>query len=416
MKKLFIIGLAAIFCLAFVAPAMAKVTLGGMIATDAYYWTKSAEANTAGGRVQNAAQAADDTAEFTTNIPQANNRLIFRYKNDEGNLTGYVQLRGGDVGHSDGGNGIDFKYAWFDYKMNDMVHFRFGRQPQAFAVYTPGAAGMGWNDGFTLLANFGNLQVTDGDSLKAYVKFNDMVRMEFQLEGPRGDMDGYTDAAADRTNAAYAITQQNQIPRVDIALPISVAGFNIEPAFTWQDVNYENKAEDSSYTIWGFSLGARAGFGPVTIMGEFIYGQNLGDEQYSGFGSAGGDIQVNEPRAVGVVRSMDTNGDGIANFVDTDCISGWIQVGFNFGPATLQAAVGMENVSNDGIAGPNDDIDVTRTGYAFSLPIKVAKGFTVMPAVIYLDRGGDEKDGANNPLTVDYGDQLLVGVQFMLAF
>jgi len=421
MKKLFIIGVAMIMCLALAPAAMAKVTFGGMIATDMYYWEDSAEANTANGRVQGAAQAADDFSEFNINIPQANNRFIMRYKNDEGNLTGYMELRGGDIGGSDNigatsaNDAIDFKYMWFDYKLNDMVHFRFGRQPQAFAVYTPGAAGMGWNDGFTLLANFGNVQVTDGESIKAYIKFNDMVRMEFQLESPYGNNGSYTDTAADRSNAAYAITQQNDLPRVDIALPISIANFNIEPAFTWVETSYENKAQDDNYTIWGFSLGAKAAFGPVTISAEGVYGENLGDHNYSGFGNAGGAIR-NTPRAIGQVRTIDTNGDGINNFEDTECIAGWIQFAFNFGPATFQMAVGAENVQNDGAAGANDDIDVTRMGYAFSLPIKVVKNFTVMPAVIYLDRGDSEQDGVNNPLSVDYGDTLMVGVQFMLTF
>jgi hypothetical protein len=437
MKKLLFIGV-AVMCLAMAAPAMAKVTVGGMIATDMYYWDKSAEANTPNGRVQNAAQTRDDFSEFTINMPQSNNRLLVRYANDEGNLTGYLQLRAGDLGHSSGGVAIDFKYAYIDYKLNDMVHFRIGRQDQAFATYTPGAAGFAWDDGFSLLANFGNFQVTDGDSVKAYIKFNDNVRMEVQFEGPRApSYNGYTDSTTtatvsnvagvvtavaattdvNRTNPAIPITQQNHIPRVDIALPISIANFSIEPAVTWQKVSYENKIQDDSYDVWGISLGVKAGFGPVTISAEGVYGQNLGDGNYSGGGNAGGDFAATA-RAKARVRSIDTNGDGFANFEDTDIWAGWIQFAFNFGPATLQMAFGMENVQNDGAPAVNDDIDVTRYGYALSVPIKVTKEFTIMPAIIYLDRGDSEKDGVNNVnnLTVDYGDQLAVGVQFLLTF
>jgi len=414
MKKLLVIGV-ALLCVALAAPAMAKVTVGGMIGVDMYYLGQSSERVTANGHVQNAAVTSDDFKEFNIVNNQTENRLIVRYANDEGNLTGYMELRGGGL---DGGNTIDFKYSWFDYKLNDMVHFRFGRQPQAFSVYAATAAGMGFHDGFTLLANYGNYQVTDADSVKAYIKFNDMIRLEFQLEDPRGtnlatQIAGL--AATDRSNAAIGITEQNTLPVIDVALPIDIANFHIEPSVIWQRWSLENKLGDDSVDAWGACLAAKAGFGPVTIMGEVTYGQNLGNGN-NNFGGNAGPSFAGQARSIGRVRFLDQNGDGITEAYDADIWGAWLQFNFNFGPATLQLAVGREDVSSDGTSAVNDDVDVTRWGYAASLPIKVAKNFTVMPAVIYHDRGSDEKDGVNNPLTVDFGDEILVGVQFKLTF
>ena len=415
MKKLFIIGLAAIFCLAIAPVAMAKITMGGMITTDLYYMDQSSERVTANGRIQNAVSIADDFQELTIAVPQSNNRVIMRYKNDDNTLTGYIEMRGGGT---NGGNAIDYKYAWFDYKLNDTVHFRFGRQPQAFATYTAFAANMGFNDGFSLLANYGNFQVTDGDSVKAYVKFNDMVRLEVQFEDPRGNEGTITDGGAgdvNRSNPNVPITEQNTLPKIDVALPIAIGNITLEPAATYFSNEYDGKLGDDNIDMWGFSLGAKAGFGPVTFWGEITYGENIGAHNWSGGGNAGPAFAA-QARSIAVARIMDTNADGINEVVDTEIVAGWIQMGINFGPATLLAAVGMEDIENDGAAVANDEIDVTRYGYAVSLPIKVAKNFTVQPAVIYHDRGDSEQDGTNNPLSVDYGDEILVGVQFSLKF
>jgi hypothetical protein len=416
MKKLLIIALAASFCLAFAMPAMAKVTVGGMITLDMYYQDLSSERQTFNGQVQGAAAVADDFSEMAINLPQANNRLIVRYKSDDGDMTGYIQMRGGGA---NGGNAVDYKYAWLDWRLNDFFHFRAGRQPQAFAVMTPGAANMGFSDGWTLLANFGNIQVTDGDSIKFYFKFSDLIRMELQVEDPRNNSGGgLVDGGAgdpNRSNPAIPITEENVIPKFDFALPITFGSFTIEPSATWMQLNFDGKQGDDNVDIWGVCLGARAGFGPVTISGEIIYGENLGSHQYAGAGDAGPWFAT-QTRAIARYRALDGNGDGINEVYDAEMLAGWIQLAIKFGPATLQMAFGMEDIENDGTAAVNDEVDVTRYGYAVSLPIAVTKGFKITPAIIYHDRGNSELDGVNNPLTVDYGDEYLVGVQFGLSF
>jgi len=416
MKKLFIVACAVVFCLAFAMPAMAKVTVGGMVALDMYYLGQSSEHQTPNGQVQNAAQTRDDFGELNLNVPQANNRLIVRYKSDDEVMTGYIELRGGG---RDGGNTIDFKYSWLDWKPSEMFHLRAGRQPQTFSVLAPFADGMGFSDGFTLLANYGNYQITDTDSLKFYLKFSDMIRMEFAVEDPRGNTGGgLADGGAgdaNRSNAAIPITEQNTLPQFQWSLPMTFGSFMIEPSATWFELQFDGRQGDDTVDIWGICVAARAGFGPVTIMGELLYGQNLGDQNNS-FGGNAGPWFNTQARAVANYRVADANGDGINEVYDTDVWAAWLQLGIKFGVASLNMAVGFEDIENDMTAAANDEVDVTRWGYAISMPISVSKGFTITPQITYHDRDDSALDGVNNPLTVDYGDELLVGVQFLLAF
>lgn len=241
MKK-FLIIVGVVTCLAFAAPTMAKTTVSGMLTTDIYYLDQSSERSTPNGQVQNAVVTRDDFNELNIYVPQAHNRLIVRYKSDDEVMTGYMQIRGGG---SNGGNALDWKYAWLDWRPNNMFHLRVGRQPQAFAVMTAGAANMGFHDNFTLLTNYGNIQITDADSIKAYVKFSDMIRMELQFEDPRGN--ALTAAsvnaahritalpATNRSNPNIPLTEQNTLPKIDFALPITIANFTIEPSATWPD-------------------------------------------------------------------------------------------------------------------------------------------------------------------------------------
>jgi hypothetical protein len=279
----------------------------------------------------------------------------------------------------------------------------------------PSAAAMG-HPLTTLLVGYGNLHASNGDMLKAYVKFNDMIRMEFAIQDPDTD-DAEAPANFPNADATGATNrEENDIPRLDIAFPITIGNFTIEPSATYLTQDYDQVAPgyEDSIDIWGVAVGAKAGFGPVTISAEITYGHNLGNGNYTGAGHAGSAAAI-PARA----RAVDANGDGIANEIeDSDVWMGWIQFDFNFGPATLKLAWGIEDVQNDGGIIVGDEVDTTRMGYALALPINVAKGFTITPTVIYFDRDDSAHDGtvrAGNP-DVDYGDQLLVGVQFNLKF
>jgi hypothetical protein len=404
------IGAALICCLALAPAAMAKIEFSGMVTNDVYYHEQSGEMEE-GGRLQGAAATRDGFSTININMPQATNRFYVRYHNDEGNLWGEIQMREGGLNDANvaGGKNADIWETMFlDYKLNDMVHFRLGRQPQSFSTMAPGADGIGHASRFTLLVGYGNVHGgSSRDAVKAYIKFNDMVRMEIMAIDP----DTATDEAA-LTGMAVApgeaIREENTIPRFDLSIPITIGNFYFEPAATWLKQNYDGIAAgyEDNLDIWGLSLGAKAGFGPVTILAEINYGQNLGVGNYTG-----------APLAVPYAYASGNHGAAVDSIEDTDVWAGWIQVNFDFGPATLQMAFGVEDTSNDGspiVA--NDSLDRTRYGYAVSLPITVTKGFTVMPGVCYHDADSSGHANAATNLSTDYGDEILVGVQFQLKF
>jgi hypothetical protein len=347
-------------------------------------------------------------------FPQAHNRLNATYKSDDGNLMGVIEIRAGNYGSK--GDNFTWYYGWMDYKLNDMVHFRIGRQPETFAIMVPSAAAMG-HQPYTLLVAYGNLHASNGDMLKAYVKFNDNIRMEFAIQDPDNDGAEVPPAGFPAENATGAdVREENVLPRFDLAIPMNWGKFVIEPSFTYLKQSYDQVGAgfDDDIDIWGASVGARMGFGPVTISMELTYGQNLGQGNYTGAGHAGS-VAVLPARA----RAYDSDNDGVNNAIeDSDVFMGWIQFDFNFGPATLKLAFGMEDISNDGGPGVADDLDTTRYGYALAVPISVAKGFTVTPTFIYHDRDDNAQDGvvrAGNP-TRDFGSEWMLGVQFNLKF
>lgn len=411
MKKLLVIGV-AIICVAFAAPALAKVRMGGMITTDVMY--TSTDGGFDNPTAKNVVNGANGTDRTIIGFPQAHNRLNAHYENDDGTLLGVIELRDGAYGSK--GDNLTWYYGWLDWRpySNDSFHLRVGRQPETFSIMVPSAAGMGHTE-WTLLVNYGNLHASNGDMVKAYVRFNDNIRLEFAVQDPDNDNDSAALGGFPAENGNGArVQEENVIPRFDVSLPMKFGNFSIEPSATYLKTSYDQIAAgyEDSFDIWGFSVGAKMGFGPVTISAEGTYGQNLGAGNYTGAGGTRG-----FPIAISArPTAVDMNRDGIFNDIsDADIWMGWIQADFNFGPATLKMAVGAENVQNDQGPGAADDIDTTRYGYAVALPIKVAKGFTVMPNFVYHDRDSDARDGSG--LTeVDYGSEWMMGVQFNLVF
>ena len=169
--------------------------------------------------------------------------------------------------------------------------------------------------------------------------------------------------------------------------------------------------DDDSFTMIGYGVWGKAGFGPVTLQAEVNYSENVGHPATSA-------TTYNVGSIWGGPRSYDVDGDGdMDKIADTETLSFWVTAGFNFGPATLLLGFGVDDTENPG--DPSDPYctrEVTRKGYGVALPISVAKGFTVKPEITHYDFDSGALDGSNNPLTVDYGSDTIVGVQFMLVF
>jgi len=445
MKKL-LFGMVAVFCcLAFVAPAIAKVTMGGMITMDAY-WTKDSKEQAAAKAVTSATAPAVFDGAATNyksesytyiNMDRALTRFNMRYDSDDKLIIAFIETRYGLENSRNAANILDFYYAWIDYRPGgENLHFRFGAQPETFAVMAPGAAGgIGYDTNSTLLVNFGNLHSSSVTGAKLYARFAPMIRMELFVadNGSTAASDVYW-VSANRefagTASDPAIAERGTIPRFDLSFPIEIGKFVIEPSGTWIRKSYEyvSAVNDDNFDIWGTALCAKAGFGPFTISGEITYGQNLGNANYTGAGNKppvstlGGGVN-GAPAAFGRRFAATARVDNNGNFTDTEYLGWWVQAEFDFGPFAIQAAYGQEKNKNDdlgtataaqaGVASAGEILDTTRKGYALRFPIKVTKEFTIAPNVMYFDF---DDSAMSYGRSYDLGTEWVAGVSFSLVF
>jgi hypothetical protein len=411
MKKFLIVALSALLCVCLAGPAMAKIQMGGMITFDSFYENDSEE-NASGGVAPGNQPTSGSLGRTQFQMPTPFNRLNAKYTSDDGMIGGFIELRGG------GGlatNAAIWNYGWIDWRFNPSVYLRIGRQTQAFSIMAPQTMlGFHASGGAKVVGlNFGNLHGgSSRDSIRLYWKFNDMIRMELQAMDPDSDPTGTSNLNMVQPGiipgaVPQVVTEENPIPRFDLALPITVGGFTIEPSFSWVKTAYENTGpgSDDSFDSYGLCLGVSGGFGPVVIGGEFTWGRNLGGANYVGAGNWG-------PTA------YDSNADGFADTIeDTDGYAWWFHLGVKLGPATIYGIVGNNSTDNDGNAAVANDaleFDISQWMYGVSVPISVAKGFTIRPEFMYYDFDGSAQVGGVNG--VDRGDQWYFGVQWMLAF
>jgi len=441
MKKLFIGVLAAICCCAFVAPAFAEVKVEGMIQNDFYYYGLSKE-RVLGGLLKNATTNQDNWETTRINMPQPLNRISVRYTGEDKVVNGYIQIRAGgsranpanaaamNAGVSSE-SAFSWEYAWIDWHVNPNLYFRFGRQDQTFAnAYAPNQ-GMAQVDSHIIGLGFGNITAQSRDAVRAFIKFNENIRMELELLDPNTESAGNTEfniPATAGTGAANA-REANTWPRFDMSLPMKFGNFTIEPGFTWLQQKWDQVAagNDDSFTIWGLTLGGSAGFGPFSVMGEVTYGKNIGyvSTHFGGgnFGAALGNIQGGNISIGGPSTYLNTAGQ--TKIEDGTTWAGFIQLGFDFGPFAIQGIVGMNRGENDGdpaIARDASEGQITQWMYGLNFPIKVTKTFTITPQIWYYDLDSDAEIGgaagsaARSGINTDRGSELTVGVTFQLVF
>lgn len=409
-------------------PAMAKVTMSGMIVLDTYYVKDSKESvanqNVINSTRQGVNNPYDSRGNTYFDLYQPLNRIGMKYESDDKNIGGYIEIRGGGA---DTGSTFSWYYAWIDWHFTKDTYLRVGRQTQAFAVQAPDI-GVGATIVPSLLFGFGNIHGgSSRDAVRLYTKFNDMVRLELQALDPDSENAAITGVATELTLPRVPVAQggpggnaqeSSVIPRFDVSLPIHIANFVFEPSATWLRQQYDQVAagSDDNFDIWGVCLFADANFGPLLFRGEITYGQNLADGNYVG-ASPGA---VGTPGPIGRARTY-VDAAGNTKVADTDILSWWAELGYRFGPATLYGVVGMQNLKNDlnpAIARANDganDFDVTRWAYGMRLAIDVAKGFKVIPEVVYYD-SDDSAEIGGSAATVDFGSETMAGVRFQLSF
>ena len=402
MKKLFVIGMAVLLLVVFTMPAMAKVKVGGIIFTDFYYLDR--DKNNA--KMRGVGTGTDSFTNTTIQVPNIT-RLYARWTNED-NVGAYIEMSlglaaSGTVSGAydlDNTAGLRHAYGWWD--VNPMFQIMAGKSTSPFSVLNPSQL-LGTRSGSVNIIGVGYGDFYSGRfaQVRGTFRFGKVARLEIALVDPNGTSI-YKDYGPWQT-----YTTNTKIPRIDIGVPIYLGPVHLYPSFLWQKRTVDNATpvgmDNSIDTIVG-SLGAKAGFGPFGVAAEVNYGQNWG----------------NTMALIGSCRPAQISGaflNTASNQIENaDTYSFWLDFSYKFGPITPHLMYGQMktktkamNAANTGLV----DRDAKTQMFGLSVPISLAKSFSIRPEIMWYDDGDDAISGQASE---DLGKYAIYGVQFQITF
>ena len=394
----------------------AEINFGGMISFDSYLLYQ--DSNRVLYQQQSSSTGTNlysSNRETAFNLPLLFNRIWGEYHSDDNIISAYFEIRAGEMHRNNDGqfwdliykgtdNRYEVAYAWLRWRPNDIFHLTAGRQPQAYSLLSPQQV-VGFKYFHGLGNNFGNIYGGQGrDGVRADVYFNKVFRLAMMFIDPDTYRYGTNYEAPIRFNDKGESKEQNLFPRVDMALPVTMSSFRLEPSLTWLRQSYAHReiGSDNKFDIWGAALGAEVNVGRFSFNAEANLGQNLGDGNYSGAGEyylstrPYGSADYYKLHSV-VYSSTDTLYDTLYKVANTDVISGWIDVGFKVKNVDPHIIFGLFRAQGDAM--PVADTSRFLEGRKFekkalqlmagiSVPILVMEKITITPEIMYYDWGG----------------------------
>jgi hypothetical protein len=217
----------------------------------------------------------------------------------------------------------------------------------------------------------------------------------------------YKGASIFTAKPGASVDNESSIPRFDVGSPLYFGPVKLYPSFFWQKQTFDDVVStgDDSITIYGLSLGITAAIGPVMIAAEINSSQNIGLAQglYSPLAVASqGSISP------GLTPTVDSNG----SVADTNQLGWWIDLSFKLGPATPHFIYGQMNGDRDAQPGLTS-MDWKTYMAGVSVPIALAKGFSIRPELMVYSNGDDNEVGGTR---YDLGKETLFGAQFQITF
>ncbi len=404
MKKLFIIGFAALLLVAFTVPAMAKVQMGGIIFTDFYYLDRDRENSQAWGT------GSDPYQVTTIQVPYIT-RLKGRWTNED-NVGMFIEFgigqtaQGVDLNTS---NGVTLRHAYGWWDVNPNFSIMAGKSTTPFSPLLPSQL-LGTNSGSVNIIGLGYGEFYSGRfaQVRGTFKMGKIGRIELALVDPNGGQRFNNQflnfMPIEYAGAVLSVDYQNnsKIPAIHLGVPLYFGPIAIYPGFLYQyrSIDVLNPAysvyDDSLHTYVG-SLGVKGGFGPFGFAAEGNWGQNVGNTRMG--------LGTSAPTAI---ASALPNPDGKINNAET--YGYWFDVWYKIGPVTPHAMFGQLHSKVDV---DYQQLEAKSTMWGFSIPIDLAKGFRVRPELMWYDDGELEYGG--NDLQ-DYGKYAIYGVQFQITF
>lgn len=409
MKKLFIIGFAALLLVAFTVPAMAKVKIGGIVFTDFYYLDRDEQNSIAWGT------GADDYQVTTIQVPSIT-RLNARWTNED-NVGMFIEFGLGDTGQgvdlaTDSGVVLRHAYGWWDINPNFTI--MAGKSTTPFSPLNPSQL-IGTQSGSLNIIGVGYGDWYSGRfaQVRGTFKMGKIGRVELALVDPnagsRYNNQFLTYMPVEYQGAQLSVDYQNntKLPRFDLSVPLYFGPIAIYPGFLYQyrTVDYLNSAYsnyDNSLTTIAGTLGVKGGFGPFGFAAEGNYGQNIGNTRML--------IGTSAPALISTGLA---NANGSVNNADT--YSYWFDVWYKIGPVEPHVMFGqMKSNVDDVQVGTNfGKLEASSTMWGFSIPIDLAKGFRVRPEFMWYDDGEIQYQGNDQQ---DFGKYAIYGVQFQITF
>jgi hypothetical protein len=406
MKKLFVIGLAALLLVVFTMPVMAKVKIGGIIFTDFYYLNRD---DTNAGR-QGYTGALTGTAIQVPNIT----RLYGRWTNED-NVGMYIELGIGQntgsvrfqTDQGDGSVSIRHAYGWWD--INPSFQLLAGHTTTPFSPLNPSQL-LGTRSGSANIIGIGYGEYYSGRfaQVRGTFKLGKVARIALALSDPHGGAAGPWDIY---TNPNTGVTEpsihtNSKIPLITLGVPIYAGPVHIYPSVLYQHRTIDNPMpsgiNNDLDTVVG-SLGAKAGFGPFGVSAELNYGQNwLNSRALVGSGAYGNS-------AVALAAASRNTIDNKINNAKT--YGWWVDLNYKFGPVTPHVIIGNMASKRDNAAGISQQASTWM--YGVSVPIGLAKGFSIRPELMFYDNGKLEEDNAPS---INNGKYYILGVQFQITF
>jgi hypothetical protein len=407
MKKYLLIAVAACLCLVMASPALAEIKISGQIATDFYWMKLDAE------RVQAVAAGAtanyDDQTTFHVDYYRPLNYIQFDYVNKDATIGAQVRIR---HGHNETGvawantvNEIDTQTTHMWWKFYPGAKLSVGSVWQVIGGASTLQPVLACNESeFGLVVvqiGYGNLHTSYRNGLVLEWDFNKMFGLDFGLYDPANFNGGATIPGVLKDGTAINAPVEVSVPRVDLGFPIRIAGFKIHPVGSWVTRDYSMVTNSTdSYDVWAAGVDVTWSYGPLYVAGEYKFGDNLADANYSG-GILGGLAYVD---ANGITQVSDAEHD-------LWFISARYAITQKF---KIKGTYGQGKVKRDGNpAITTDDQDITRTGYGIGADWFMAPNLVLIPEIYVVDRGDDN---TINGVKTDNGKVMVYGVQFRIMF
>jgi len=422
MKKLFIAAMAAMLCVCFTLPVAAEVKVSGMVWVDAYIRDISEEL-AQGGVAPGATAVHDGRKDFQIGTPLDRTYVNFSYANSKGVYGANLTIFAGSINDYDNTADLNSQaYLWWKPMANLML--RAGKISQFIGGLGPNMP-IGDNEYYRNIIDttaqvnnfaatnqvpvgiaFGNLHTSSKPGFDASYKINDMFSVNVGLFDP--DYDGTDNDRFTMLSTRGAGTTaygEGILPRLDVSVPIKAGNFYIQPKAGWLRKEYDQVAapREDEFDIWLVGADASYKFGPVTILGEYVYGENLGAGNFTG------GLTTLGPAA------YDADGDGIAErIVDIKTTLWFGEIQWAVTPQIMiYANYGQLDWEDPGITGPAALEIEQRSFFSVSMRYALAPNFFVHPAYIRND-SGETKVGGNTISDNGYTDYY--GVAFYMIF